>query len=52
MRVICGYCSNLDKSICKECNWIDSKYPLFYAGKKFPNGALKLLEKPIKNGEN
>lgn len=46
-RVICGYCSNAGKPVCKECNWIEVKYPTQYKGRKFPSSALKLLNKPV-----
>jgi hypothetical protein len=47
MRVICGYCGNIDKPICKKCNWIDTRYPTEYQGRKFDNKALKLLQEPV-----
>lgn len=46
-RVICGYCANAGKPVCKKCNWINTRYPTEYKGKKFPNGALKLLQNPV-----
>jgi len=47
MRVICGYCSNCGKGICKECTWLHTRYPSHYEGKKFNNQALKLASKPL-----
>ena len=46
MRVICGYCANAGKEICTECTWIHTRYPSQYAGRKFPNAALKMLQEP------
>lgn len=43
MRVICGYCGNAGKPICKKCSWINTRYPSHYEGRKFNNQALKLL---------
>jgi len=45
MRIICRYCENCGKDICKECTWINIRYPKYYRGKKLNNKELKLASK-------
>jgi hypothetical protein len=49
MRIICGYCANINKPICKECTWIHTRYPSNYAGRKLNNKALKLASEPLQS---
>lgn len=44
-RVICGFCGNAGKEECKECEWIYTKYPSKYVGRKFRS--MKGLNKVV-----